>query len=48
MSEFGFLLVLADQFINRPNFNHKGIEPPMLVIKPNLLVQKVADHNQIE
>lgn len=48
MPELCFLEVLAEQLKDSPKLDDKGIELPKLVIKPNLLVEIVGDHNQIE
>jgi len=48
MPELCFLEVLAEQLKDSPKLDDKGIELPMTRIVPNLLVEIVGDHNQIE
>ena len=48
MSKFSFLLVLTNQLINCRNLNSKGIKTPKLVIKADLRVQEVTDHDEVE
>jgi hypothetical protein len=48
MSEFSFLLVLANQLINPRNLNSKGIKTPELVVEADLRVQEVGDHDEVE